>query len=76
MLRAPVWIILAYLLTPSLCVYQQENYKEDLHVQPLRDGRVSMTFSFVTVLEGAVPRNPTALDLTDECASALSYRFL
>lgn len=72
MFRASVWISLAYLLTPSLCIHHQENYKEDLRVQPLRDGRVSTTFSFVTVLEGAIPRNPTALEQPDECASALN----
>lgn len=72
MLRASFWISLAYLLTPSLCLHQHEIYKEHLRVQPLRDGRISTTFSFVTVLEGAVPRNPTALELTDECVLALN----
>ncbi|KAG2128702.1 Gpi16 subunit GPI transamidase component [Suillus clintonianus] len=64
--RASVWICLACLFTPTLGLYRGENYKEDLRIQPLRDGRVSTTFSFVTVLEGAVPRNPKVLGQPDE----------
>jgi phosphatidylinositol glycan class T len=72
MRRASVWILLACLLTPSLGLYRGENYREDLRIQPLRDGRVSTTFSFVTVLEGAVPRNPKALGQLDECESTIA----
>lgn len=63
---APVWVLLVWLCTPSLALYRGENYREDLRIRPLRDGRVSTTFSFVTVLEGAVPRNPKALGQLDE----------
>ncbi|KAG2158330.1 GPI transamidase component PIG-T [Suillus bovinus] len=66
MRRASVWIFLAYLCTPSFALYRGETYREDLQIQSLRDGRVSTTFSFVTVLEGAVPRNPNALGKRDE----------
>ncbi|KAG1760760.1 GPI transamidase component PIG-T [Suillus occidentalis] len=66
MRRVSVWIPLTCLFTPSFGLYRGENYREDLRIQPLRDGRVSTTFSFVTVLEGAVPRNPKALGQLDE----------
>ncbi|KAG1876300.1 GPI transamidase component PIG-T [Suillus subluteus] len=66
MRRASVWIFLASLCAPSFALYLGENYREDLRIQPLRDGRVSTTFSFVTVLESAVPRNPKALGQLDE----------
>lgn len=64
--RASVWIFLAHLCTTSFALYRGENYREDLRIQPLRDGRVSTTFSFVTVLESAVPRNPNTLGQLDE----------
>jgi phosphatidylinositol glycan class T len=72
MRRASVWILLACLCIPSFALYRGEKYREDLHIQPLRDGRVSTTFSFVTVLEGAVPRNPKALGQLDECRSTIA----
>jgi phosphatidylinositol glycan class T len=75
MRRASVWIFLAYLCTPSFALYQGELYREDLRIQPLRDGRVSTTFSFVTVLEGAVPRNPKALGQLDECESVIVIHY-
>jgi hypothetical protein len=75
MVRGSVWISLAYLLTPSFCLHRLENYKEDLRVKPLRDGRVSTTFSFLTVLEDAVPRHPTTLELPDERASARTHNY-
>lgn len=38
-----------------------EHYDESLTLKPLRDGRVLAGFSFTTLLEGAVPRDPATL---------------
>jgi hypothetical protein len=44
-----------------------EFFSESLKITPFADGRVSTTFSFDTVLEGASPRDPRSLSSQDAC---------
>jgi phosphatidylinositol glycan class T len=44
-----------------------EQFEEELTIRPLRDGKVSTTFAFTTLLKGASPRDPRTLGLDDEC---------
>ena len=44
-----------------------EQFDEELVLKPLRDGKVAATFTFSTLLKGASPRDPSTLDLDDEC---------
>ncbi|KAH9850129.1 Gpi16 subunit GPI transamidase component [Lenzites betulinus] len=43
-----------------------EVFDEDLTLRPLRDGKLQARFSFTTLLKGATPRNPAALEDDDE----------
>ncbi|KAI0632363.1 Gpi16 subunit GPI transamidase component [Trametes polyzona] len=45
---------------------QGEVFEEDLTLRPLRDGKLEARFSFTSLLQGATPRNPDALDTDDE----------
>jgi phosphatidylinositol glycan class T len=44
-----------------------EEYREELTLRPLVDGKLSAHFSFSTVLPGAVPRDPSSLGTDDIC---------
>ncbi len=46
---------------------EAEQFDEELVLKPLRDGKVAATFTFSTLLKGASPRDPSTLDLDDEC---------
>ncbi|KAF8585043.1 Gpi16 subunit, GPI transamidase component [Ramaria rubella] len=43
-----------------------EQFTERLHIRPLQDGRLYTHFAFRTLLEGAVPRSPDALNSKDD----------
>ncbi|EGN97089.1 hypothetical protein SERLA73DRAFT_56706 [Serpula lacrymans var. lacrymans S7.3] len=45
---------------------ERERFDEDLHIRPLRDGKVASTFSFTTLLQDASPRDPLSLAYDDE----------
>jgi len=48
---------------------ESEHFEEDLVIRPLKDGRLSARFSFVTTLEDISPRNPESLGGDDDCMS-------
>ena len=49
-----------------------EEFKEELDLRPLRDGKVAARFSFSTLLRGATPRDPRTLGAEDECECSVS----
>jgi phosphatidylinositol glycan class T len=51
----------------------EEEYREELTLRPLIDGKVSAHFSFSTLLHGAVPRSPSTLGTDDTCTPALLF---
>ena len=44
-----------------------EQFDERLTLRTLQDGKVVFKFTFTTLLKGASPRDPKALDTSDEC---------
>ncbi|EPQ54884.1 Gpi16 subunit, GPI transamidase component [Gloeophyllum trabeum ATCC 11539] len=53
--------LLLYILG-TVAATRPETFKEELTLRPLRDGKVISRFSFSTLLEGGVPRNPEKID--------------
>jgi len=51
----------------------EEEYREELTLRPLIDGKVSAHFSFSTLLHRAVPRSPNTLETDDTCTSACTF---
>jgi hypothetical protein len=51
---------------------EEEEFREELTLHPLPDGKVAAHFSFSTLLRGAVPRAPSSLGTDDTCAH-ISY---
>jgi len=51
----------------------EEEYREELTLRPLIDGKVSAHFSFSTLLHGAVPRSPSTLGTDDTCMAACTF---
>jgi phosphatidylinositol glycan class T len=45
----------------------EEEFREELTLRPLPDGKVAAHFSFSTLLRGAVPRAPSNLGTDDTC---------
>lgn len=45
----------------------EEEFREELTLRPLPDGKVAAHFSFSTLLRGAVPRAPSSLGTDDTC---------
>ena len=54
---------------------QHEQFDEDLHLRPLRDGRLLSRFSFTTLLKGTAPRDPQQLSADDEgmCSTCIPH---
>jgi phosphatidylinositol glycan class T len=48
---------------------EEEEFREELTLRPLPDGKVAAHFSFSTLLRGAVPRAPSSLGTDDTCTS-------
>lgn len=48
------------------CLNPLERFDEHLSLRPLRDGKVAVKFSFNTVIENSVPRDPETLGVEDE----------
>ena len=46
----------------------EEEFREELTLRPLPDGKLAAHFSFSTLLRGAVPRAPNSLGTDDTCA--------
>ncbi|KAF5360885.1 hypothetical protein D9756_004535 [Leucocoprinus leucothites] len=59
------WFLLFSTLFNNGYGWSSEIFSESLKIAPLPDGRVSTTFSFNTVLEGALPRDPRSLTSQD-----------
>jgi hypothetical protein len=51
-----------------------EEFREELTLRPLPDGKVAAHFSFSTLLRGAVPRVPSSLGTDDTCTSHFTLR--
>ena len=45
----------------------EEEFREELTLHPLPDGKLTAHFSFSTLLRGAVPRAPSSLGTDDTC---------
>ena len=45
----------------------EEEFREELTLRPLPDGKLAAHFSFSTLLRGAVPRAPSSLGTDDTC---------
>ena len=45
----------------------EEEFREELTLRPLPDGKLAAHFSFSTLLRGAVPRAPSSLGADDTC---------
>ena len=52
--------------TLGLAAASHEQFQESLIIRPLRDGKLSSQFSFVTLVKDATPRNPETLGLEDD----------
>lgn len=53
-----------------------EEFREELTLRPLPDGKVAAHFSFSTLLRGAVPRAPSSLGTDDTCKQLRGVHFL
>ncbi len=51
-----------------------EEFREELTLRPLPDGKVAAHFSFSTLLRGAVPRVPSSLGTDDTCTLHFTLR--
>jgi phosphatidylinositol glycan class T len=69
------WLLLFSLFFKCSYAWHSESFYEDLKIKPLADGRVSTTFSFDTVLEGASPRDPRLLSSQDTCVFTLCIKY-
>ena len=63
-------------VTFGLATASHEQFQERLIIRPLRDGKVSSHFSFITLVKDATPRNPETLGLEDDCESVGIRRIL
>ncbi|TFL02112.1 GPI transamidase component PIG-T [Pterulicium gracile] len=54
------------LITPAWTTTPTEQFYEELSFRNLKDGRVATRFSFKTVLNGSVPRDPSTLGQEDQ----------
>ena len=62
------WSILFFFLCKGFSVATAaEEYREELTLRPLVDGKLSAHFSFSTLLPDAVPRDPSSLGTDDAC---------
>jgi phosphatidylinositol glycan class T len=60
------WPILLFILSRGISVTAAaEEYREELTLRPLVDGKLAAHFSFSTLLRSAVPRAPTSLGTDD-----------
>ncbi|KAH9961840.1 GPI transamidase component PIG-T [Russula compacta] len=59
------WSLICLFFLRGLAVSAAEEYREELTLRPLIDGKVAAHFSFSTLLRGAVPRAPSSLGTDD-----------
>ncbi|TBU25069.1 Gpi16 subunit GPI transamidase component [Dichomitus squalens] len=57
-------LLLAFHVAIAFALHEQ--FDEDLHLRPLRDGKLLSRFSFTILLKGATPRDPQLLSVDDE----------
>jgi phosphatidylinositol glycan class T len=68
----PASLLLAYHLAVGFVhASPLEQFDKELNVRTLEDGKVVTHFSFRTLLQGATPRHPATLGLSDICAVCL-----
>lgn len=60
-----------WLVRQSHLTLADEHFDEELHIRPLRDGRLYTHFAFKTTLEEANPRSPELLSVEDKRGPAL-----
>ena len=60
-------ILFLFLISGISVTAAVEEYREDLTLRPLVDGKLAAHFSFSTLLRSAVPRAPTSLGTDDTC---------
>ncbi|KAJ3998557.1 GPI transamidase component PIG-T [Lentinula boryana] len=66
MLRTSLFLI-SLLLSSVFCLENiNEEFEEHLSIKSLRDGRVTSSFSFTTLLRDAIPRDPRTLAFDDD----------
>jgi len=68
-LYSVLWLLLVAWTVTGNPEAESEQFKEDLVMRPLKDGRISARFSFTTTLGDTSPRNPESLDRDDDCMS-------
>ena len=67
------WYIVYFFLIRCLRANAaEEEYREELTLRPLVDGKVAAHFSFSTLLHGAVPRAPSTLGTDDICMPCIT----
>ncbi|KAH9964999.1 GPI transamidase component PIG-T [Russula dissimulans] len=59
------WTLICLSLVGSLAAKAAEEYREELTLRPLVDGKIAAHFSFSTLLRGAIPREPSSLATDD-----------
>ncbi|KXN82279.1 GPI transamidase component PIG-T [Leucoagaricus sp. SymC.cos] len=65
------WLLLCSVFFAGGYGFVSESFSESLKLTPFADGRLSTTFSFNTILEGASPRDPRSLTFQDACGQIL-----
>jgi GPI-anchor transamidase subunit T len=65
------WPLICLFLANSLTAKAAEEYREELTLRPLIDGKLAAHFSFSTLLRGATPRAPSSLGTDDICTYSL-----
>lgn len=63
------------LCTPIKSQFQKEQFREELSIRPLHDGRVLSRFSFTTQLNETEPRDPRSLALEDDDCEQQQLKF-
>jgi hypothetical protein len=68
MMRSLIFSLLIAAVMAGRAAAAEEEFREELTLHPLPDGKVAAHFSFSTLLRGAVPRAPSSLGTDDTCA--------
>ncbi|KAI0248272.1 GPI transamidase component PIG-T [Lactifluus subvellereus] len=59
------WSLICLFLAKGLVAKTAEDYREELTLRPLIDGKLAAHFSFSILLRGAIPRAPSSLGTDD-----------
>jgi hypothetical protein len=74
MMRSLVSSLLMGALIAVKAIAAEEEFREELTLRPLPDGKVAAHFSFSTLLRGAVPRVPSSLGTDDTCTQCVTLK--